>query len=258
MRIATWNINGLRARLDYLKLWLEARQPDLVGIQELKLVDEHFPAGEFEALGYRSAAFGQKSWNGVAILSRQPLEEVERGLGGQEELGARVLSARSGGLRFTTVYVPNGKSVEHDDFPRKLAWLDALAAHWKSARRADEPAVLCGDLNLCPTGLDSWNEQGFRGRIFHTDDERQRFRALLEAGLLDLFREQHPETRAYSWWDYRGGAFHKKQGLRIDLVLGTPPVRARLRAAGIDRDWRKKQQGLTPSDHAPVWVDLAD
>lgn len=256
MRIASWNINGLRARLDFVKAWLAERQPDLVGLQELKLTTDKFPAEDFESLGYAAAVHGQKSWNGVAILARKPLEEVERGLPGQEEAGARLVTARCGDLSFTSVYVPNGKSVEHDDYPKKLAWLDALAEHWRAAHPPDEPAVLCGDLNLCPAGLDSWNEADFAGRIFHTDAERERFAALREAGLVDLFRDLHPEARDFSWWDYRGGAFHRKQGLRIDFLLGTPPVRERLRAVEIDRDWRKKHEGLTPSDHAPVWADL--
>jgi len=256
MRIATWNVNGLRARSDFIKAWLAERQPDLVGLQELKLETDKFPVEEFEALGYGAAVHGQKSWNGVAILARKPLEEVACGLPGQEEMGARLVTARCGGLSFTTVYVPNGKSLEHDDYAKKLAWLDALIAHWRAQHPPDEPAVLCGDLNLCPAPLDSWDEAAFAGRIFHTEAERARFAALGEAGLVDLFREAHPDTQAFSWWDYRGGAFHRKHGLRIDFLLGTAAVRSRLRAVEIDRDWRKKHDGLTPSDHAPVWADL--
>ena len=256
MRIATWNVNGLRARSDFVEAWLAERQPDLVGLQELKLETDKFPVEHFEALGYRAAVHGQKSWNGVAILARKPLEDVFCGLPGQEDFGARLITARSQGLSFTTVYVPNGKHLEHDDYPRKLDWLDALIAHWRERHPPDEPAVLCGDLNLCPTPLDTWNEAALAGQIFHTEAERARFEALGEAGLVDLFRAHHPELQAFSWWDYRGGAFHKKQGLRIDFLLATEPVRARVTAVQIDRDWRKKHDGLTPSDHAPVWADL--
>ena len=256
MRIATWNVNGLRARADFVKAWLAERQPDLVGLQELKLTTEQFPSRDFEELGYAGAVHGQKSWNGVAILARKPLEEVETGLPGQEELGARLVTARSAGLSFTTVYVPNGKTLGHEDFPRKLAWLDALIEHWQQRHPPDEAAVLCGDLNLCPSALDSWDEPGLAGQIFHTEAERERFGRLLGAGLVDLFRDRHPERRDFSWWDYRGGAFHRKQGLRIDFLLATQSVRARVRAVEIDRDWRKKHDGLTPSDHAPVWADL--
>jgi exodeoxyribonuclease-3 len=257
MRLATWNVNGLRARLDFVRLWLAERAPDVVGLQELKLPDDQFPHPAFHEVGYRAIVHGQKSWNGVAILAREDVRVGQQGLPGQDELGARLLSAEIGGVRFTTVYVPNGKSVLHEDFPRKLAWLDALADHLGGAERADVPAVVCGDFNLCPGELDTWNEAGLKGRIFHTDAERMRFQRLLERGYLDLFRAQHPDARVFSWWDYRAGDFHRGHGLRIDFILGTAPIRARLRAAEIDRDFRKKHDGLVPSDHAPVWVDLA-
>lgn len=257
MRIATWNVNGLRARFDFVVHWLAARQPDVVGLQELKLADDQFPHDALAEHGYRAVVHGQKSWNGVAILAREPLEVAQRGLPGQDELGARLLGARVGGLAFTTVYAPNGKAVEHADFPRKLAWFDALREHWASRYDTGEPAVLCGDLNVCPTGLDSWNEAGLAGRIFHTDAERERFRALLDTGLVDLFRERHPGEQAFSWWDYRGGAFHRKRGLRIDFLLATPSVLERVKEVWIDRDYRKKKDGLTASDHAPVVADLA-
>lgn len=256
MRVASWNVNGLRARQELLLHWLRARQPDVVGLQELKLESESFPHEVFAALGYRAAVHGQKSWNGVAILAREEPVVVRRGLAGQEAVGARLLSADVAGLRFTTVYVPNGKTTEHDDFGAKLAWLDALAA--AVAPDTGGSAVLCGDFNVCPAALDSWNEAGLRGQLFHTDAERERMRKLEGAGWRDLFRERHPEQQAFSWWDYRGGAFHRGQGLRIDLVLGTAPVLARTRAAEIDREYRKKQDGHTASDHAPVWADLTD
>ena len=165
MRVATWNVNGLRARLDFFLHWLRARQPDLVGLQELKLSDEQFPHAELEAIGYRAVTHGQKSWNGVAIVSREPAEVTQRGLPGQEEFGARLLSAKAGGLCFTSVYVPNGKHIGHDDFPRKLAWLDALAAHLREQDQRAQPAILCGDFNVCPTALDTWHEEAARGSI---------------------------------------------------------------------------------------------
>jgi exodeoxyribonuclease-3 len=256
VRVATWNVNGLKARLDFLLHWLRERQPDVVGLQELKLADEQFPRAELEAVGYRAVCHGQKSWNGVAVLSREPAEVVQRGLPGQEEIGARLLSARVGELVFSSVYVPNGKHTGHEDFPRKLAWLDALAAHLAARREAAPRQVVAGDFNLCPGALDSWNEEGLRGQIFHTDAERACFRRLLETGLVDLFRARHPEARSFSWWDYRGGAFHRGQGLRIDFLLASAPLAARVREVAIDRDWRKKHEGLIPSDHAPVWADL--
>lgn len=256
MRVATWNINGLRARLGFFLHWLRARQPDLVGIQELKLTEEQFPHAELRAAGYYAAALGQKAWNGVAIVSRVPLEITETGLPGQSHLGARLLTARARDLSFTTVYGPNGKSVEHEDFAAKLAWLDALLEHFRASHRAGEPTLLCGDFNLCPAALDSWNEALLGGSIFHTEAERQRFHHLLEWGFHDLFREKHPDMRAFSWWDYRGGAFHRGQGLRLDFLLATASLTTRVLSVAIDREYRKKQEGLVPSDHAPVIADL--
>jgi len=262
VKIATWNINGLRARLDYLKLWLADRQPDVVGLQELKMTDELFPHDAFDALGYKAVTHGQKSWNGVAILSKLPIERLESGLVGEEESGARLIRARIGrgdeALDFTTLYCPNGKNTEHEDFARKLAWFDSLREWASSFLRAEESAVLCGDFNIVPSGLDSWNEEEFKGSIFHTDLERERMSAILDLGLRDLYRALAPEEQAFSWWDYRGGAFHRKHGLRIDFILGTNHVVERLRSVEIDRDYRKKKDGLTASDHAPVVAVLDD
>jgi len=249
-------VNGLRARLDILRCWLQDRQPDVVGLQELKLEDAQFPHEAFRELGYRALTHGQKAWNGVAILSREPAVLTQCGLAGQEALGARLLEARIGELRFATVYCPNGRSVENPEFAQKLIWFDALI-DWVSRQPRDDASVLCGDFNLCPTALDSWNEALLHGSIFHTDAERERFQRLLASGLRDLLRAHAPELRAFSWWDYRGGAFHKNEGLRIDLVLGSAAVAARLKSVRIDRDFRKKQQGFTPSDHAPVLAELS-
>jgi exodeoxyribonuclease-3 len=256
MRLATWNVNGLRARLDYVLLWLKDRQPDVVGLQELKMSDELFPHAELEAAGYRAAVHGQKAWNGVAILAREEPEVTQVGLPGQEEMGARLITATVAGVSFTTVYVPNGKSVDHDDFGKKLAWLDALREHFDRTHEPGDPTVICGDFNICPEPIDSWNDDALYGRIFHTDEERARIRDLLGWGFHDVFRERHPETQAFSWWDYRAGAFPRGQGLRIDFLLTTETVVPRVRSAEIDRDFRKKKEGLTPSDHAPVLIDL--
>jgi exodeoxyribonuclease-3 len=264
MRVATWNVNGLRARLDFLLHWLRARQPDLVGIQELKLEDEHFPTAELAQAGYESVAYCQRGWNGVAILARQrrlaparsPLEIVRRGLPNQDELGARLLTARVGDLDFTTLYIPNGKYIGHEDFPRKLEWLDALAEHLERDCDPGRPAILCGDFNLCPQPIDSWNEALLHGAIFHTDEERSRFRRLLDWGLIDVHRKLQPDNPAFSWWDYRAGNFHRNEGLRIDFVLATAAVAGRAAASEIDREYRKKKDGLTASDHAPVMVDF--
>jgi exodeoxyribonuclease-3 len=257
MRIATWNVNGLRARLDFVRIWLEDRQPDIVGMQELKVEDEAFPHEMFNALGYDVVTHGEKGWNGVAVASRLPLAIENAGLPGQEAFGARLVTVRVEQLSFTTVYCPNGKDLDHPDFPRKLAWYDDLTTHWCSMPEPGEQRVLCGDFNVVPTALDTWRAEAGDGRIFCTPEERTRFGALVECGLVDLYRDQHPEEQAFSWWDYRGGAFHRGQGLRIDFVLGTSAVAERVTAATIDRDYRKKKDGLTASDHAPVIVDLA-
>jgi exodeoxyribonuclease-3 len=257
VRVATWNVNGLRARLELLLHWLRERSPDVVCLQELKLADAQFPHDALREAGYHAVCHGQKSWNGVAILSREPARASCIGLPGQEHLGARLITAEIAGISFTSIYCPNGKHVGHEDFPRKLAWLDALAEHlWKQQRPSD-PLVIGGDFNVCPTGLDSWNEAELAGQIFHTREERGRFERLLVFGLVDVFREKHPDERAFSWWDYRGGAFHRGHGLRIDLLLATASAFGRVRGVQIDREYRKKQAGLTASDHAPVIADLA-
>ncbi len=256
MRVATWNVNGLRARLEFVLHWLRERQPDVVGLQELKLTDAQFPHAELEKAGYRALSHGQKSWNGVAILSREPATLTQRGLPGQEDFGARLLSADVAGISFTSVYCPNGKALDHADFPRKLAWFDALAAHLAERHDPDRPALVGGDFNVCPAPLDSWNEAQLSGGIFHTEAERQRYQRLLDWGFVDVYRHRFPDTQAFSWWDYRGGAFHRKHGLRIDFLLATPKAMERVRSVEIDRDTRKKKEGLTPSDHAPVFADL--
>jgi exodeoxyribonuclease-3 len=256
MRIATWNINGLRARLDFLLIWLADRLPDLVALQELKLEDEQFPHAEIEAAGYRAATHGQKAWNGVAILSREALTVEQTGLPGQEEMGARLLTAHAGEISLTSLYCPNGKHLGHDDYPRKLAWFDTLADHLEATGAAGRAAVVAGDFNICPSALDSWNEKALGGSIFHTEEERQRFQRLLDLGLTDAYRGLYPDRQAFSWWDYRAGGFHRNHGLRIDFLLASSSVVGRLRGAEIDRDYRKKKEGLTASDHAPVWIDL--
>ena len=255
MRIATWNVNGLRARMGVVVHWLKSRAPDVVGLQELKLRDDEFPHEELEALGYRAVVHGEKGWNGVAVLSRAPAESEARGLPGREDDGARLLRVRVAGLHFASVYCPNGKTLDHPDFPRKLAWFDALRDHLAGVDR-DGAFVIGGDFNIVPAALDCWQGEVADGSLFCTREERARFRSLTDLGLIDLFRHRHPEERKFSWWDYRGGAFHRGQGLRIDLLLGSDSVASRVRHVEIDREYRKKKDGHTASDHAPVFADL--
>ena len=256
MRVATWNINGLRARLDFVVHWLRSRQPDVVGLQELKVSENEFPFDVFESEGYSAVVEAQKAWNGVAILSRRPPELRQKGLPGEEALGARLVEAQIGDLTFLTVYCPNGKHVGHPDFSRKLAWFDSLSTYLHNHHSSKQPVILCGDLNLCPAPIDSWNEEGLEGQIFHSREERERFDDLRELGLVDLFRQRYPRQQKFSWWDYRAGSFHRNQGLRIDFLLATAPVVGRLTEVTIDREYRKKQEGMIASDHAPVFADL--
>jgi len=227
-----------------------------VALQELKSPTRSFPRAELEALGYQAVVHGEKGWNGVAILARKPLDLVQVGLANQEDFGARFVSARVEGLSVASVYCPNGKSITHADFPRKLAWYDALAAHWAGRHAADEPALLGGDFNVCPGALDSWDEAGHAGGIFHTDDERARFRALLGADCSTVPRAP-PRRAGVHLVGLPRRRLHKKQGLRIDLLLATRPVLDRVAAVEIDREYRKKQGGFTASDHAPVFADLS-
>lgn len=257
MRIATWNINGLRARFEFVRAWLKQREPDIVGLQELKMADQQFPHAEFEALGYHSLVHGQKAWNGVAILSRERAQLVQTGLPGQPDLGARFIVAEIANIEFATAYCPNGKHLEHEDYARKLAWFDALAEYQNQPGSDPRARILCGDFNICPDDLDSWDPVTMAGEIFHTDAERARMQALYDLDLQDLFRRLNPDEPAFSWWDYRGGAFHRGHGLRIDFLLGNEAIRERLQCVTIDREWRKKKDGLTASDHAPVFADLA-
>lgn len=255
MRIAAWNVNGLRARLGFFLEWLGECRPDVLCLQELKLEDIAFPADAVAAAGYNAVVFGQKSWNGVAVLSREPAELVTLGLPDQAELGSRLVTVDVGPLRVTSVYVPNGKSLDHADFPRKLAWLDSLIDHLEGAD-SERPWIVAGDFNVCPAALDSWDEARLAGSIFHTEEERSRLARLAALGWQDAFRSCHPDAKEYSWWDYRGGAFHRRHGLRIDLLFVNAAAAVALVGASIDREARKKRGELTPSDHAPVLLEL--
>lgn len=256
MRIVTWNVNSLNARLAYVLGWLEDRRPDVVCFQELKLPTEAFPHAPFEELGYRAVVHGQKSWNGVAVLSRDPGECVHVGLPGAEAAGSRLVTARIGEWTVSSVYVPNGKTLVHADFQLKLDFLARLREHVASSVDRGAPYVLGGDFNVAHTDLDSYDPEGHREAIFHTRPEREALDALLALGLYDLQRALEPTAQTYSWWDYRGGSFHKNEGLRIDLLLGSEAARSRARRVWVDRDYRKKKGELTPSDHAPVIADF--
>ena len=259
MRIATWNVNGLRARIDFITHWLKNREPDVVGMQELKVTDDEFPHEPFNDLGYEVITHGQKGWNGVAIASRLPIEVTDRGLPGEDDAGARLIRGRIGdgrqSLSFATVYCPNGKDLGHRDFPVKLKWYESLAGY-VGRLGVDGPFLIGGDFNVVPEPVDCWRGDAADGTIFCTVDERSRYQALLDCGLVDLYRRVEPEKQAFSWWDYRGGAFHRGMGLRIDMLLGNEALAARVQDVVIDRAYRYKKDGLIASDHVPVYADL--
>jgi exodeoxyribonuclease-3 len=255
VRIVTWNVNSLRARLPRVLQLLEEHQPDVVCLQETKSAGDAFPVTELTEAGYTAVHHSAGRWAGVALLAKAGLELSDplSGLPGDpvpEE--ARWCEATVGGIRFVSVYAPNGRALDSPEFPRKLAFLDA------AARRVGElvpaPLVVAGDMNIAPADIDVYDPEGFAGSTHVTPQERGRLNAILELGIVDAYRQLHPTEVQYTWWDYRAGNFHKGLGLRIDLALLSTALADRLRACGIDRDYRK---GAKPSDHAPLLVDLA-
>ena len=256
MRITTWNINSLRARLHRFPQWLDRWQPDVLCLQELKCVEEQVPFEVFSERGYHVAVHGQKTYNGVAIASRTPLQDVVKGIPWPEDGEARGIAATVHGVRICNVYVVNGKAVGHDKWHHKLRWMNALADWVAQDFDPDSLAVLCGDFNLCPTDEDTWDAARWKDGIFCTREERACFQRLLDHGLLDAFREKYPTAFgrfAQTWWDYRAGGFNRGHGLRIDHHLVTRSVLARTSAVTIDR---KEREGEKPSDHAPVTLHL--
>jgi exodeoxyribonuclease-3 len=256
VRVATWNVNSLKARLERVEGWLAEYEPDVLCMQETKLADTAFPAMAFSALGYESVHHGEGRWNGVAIVSRLGLDAVELGFadGKPPDPEARLVTATCGGLRVMSVYVPNGRALDHDHYRYKLRWLERLVAHLDATADPSLPVAVCGDFNVAPTDLDVWDPAAFQDATHVSEPERDALHRLLDWGLHDVFREQHPDAGGlFSWWDYRAGNFHKGIGMRIDLVLGSAPVAAGVRWALIDRNARK---GKLPSDHAPVVVEL--
>jgi exodeoxyribonuclease-3 len=267
MRIATWNVNSLKARLDKVTWWLERASPDVLLMQETKLTDADAPHETFERLGYRMAHHGEGRWNGVAILSRVGLEDVVANFGlplapartpeaGDDEpmAEARMLSAVCAGVRVIAVYAPNGRVVDSPFYQAKLAWFSRLRAWLDDRCRPDEALVLGGDLNVAPADEDVWDPKSAHGGTHVSGPERAAFARLLEWGMVDGYRLRHPETDRYTWWDYRAGNFHKNIGMRIDHLLVSRPVAERVVAAEIDREARKGAP--TPSDHAPLTIDL--
>ncbi len=256
LRIATWNVNSVRARLPRLVAWLSGRRPDVVCLQETKVVDDDFPFGELEAIGYRCTVHGQKTYNGVAILSRAPATDVTRGLPGDgPDAERRLLAATIGDVRVVSAYAPNGGEVGSEKYAFKLAWFRRLREFLDTACDPGAPLALCGDLNVAPEDRDVYDPELWRGQILCSEAERAAFRELLSWGAVDTLRLHRAEGGLFTWWDYRNGAFHRGWGLRIDHVLASPGLASRCNGIEIDRDARK---GEKPSDHAPLVATFSD
>jgi exodeoxyribonuclease-3 len=256
VRIATWNVNSIKQRVPRLLPWLDERRPDVVCLQETKLADDKLAellGDELDQRGYALAAYGESAWNGVAILSRVGLEDVVTGLAGGPGFPhpeARAVAATCGGVRVVSVYVPNGREPDSDHYRYKLEWLAALR---DVVAASPESTVVCGDMNIAPTDDDVFDPDAYVGQTHVTPPERLALAELQSLGLHDVVRERWPDSRVFTYWDYRAGMFHQDCGMRIDLVLATSAVAGRVQAAWVDRHARK---GKGPSDHAPVIVDL--
>ncbi|SDT27981.1 exodeoxyribonuclease III [Microlunatus soli] len=256
MRIATWNVNSIKQRMPRFLPWLDQRQPDVVCLQELKLDDLGFTGllgAELEQRGYQAAVHGEAQWNGVAVLSKVGLSDIELGIPGAPGFPhpeARAVAATCNGVRVHSLYVPNGREPDSDHYRYKLAWLAAL----RDQVAAEGPeVVVCGDMNIAPADADVYDPAAYIGQTHVTEPERAALATLMATGLHDVVRDRWPTERVFSYWDYRAGMFHRDLGMRIDLVLAGAPISERVRAAWVDRQARK---GKGPSDHAPVIVDL--
>ena len=258
MKIATWNVNSLAVRLPQVLDWLVANPIDVLCLQELKLTDDKFPLDVLREAGYHAASFGQKTYNGVAILSLRPLTDVRRNIGGFDDDQSRVISATvdssTGPLRIVNGYFVNGQELGSDKFAYKMRWLDALRGQVKTELADHERLVLLGDFNITVDDRDTFDPVGLRETIHHSTQERDHFRGLLELGLTDAFRMFEQPEKSFSWWDYRMLGYQKNRGLRIDHILVSDALKPAVRSCVIDRAPRKNKQ---PSDHAPVIVEIA-
>lgn len=258
MKIATWNVNSIKVRKDVVLSWLKSAAPDVVCLQELKVMDENFPAGDFEELGYNCAVHGQKTYNGVALLSKRKLEDIRTGLPGdkkddQARYVEAVVSLPQGAVRVASIYLPNGNPAPGPKFDYKLAWMERLRKHAAKLLALEEPLVLAGDFNVIPEPEDVHDPSAWEDDALFLPESRAKFRELMFSGFTDAFRACHAEPGRYSFWDYQGGAWQKNHGIRIDHLLLSPQAADRLATADIDaapRTWEK------PSDHTPVWCEL--
>jgi exodeoxyribonuclease-3 len=254
MKIAAWNVNSLKVRLPQLLDFLATRAPDVVCLQETKLTDDNFPVAEIEAAGYHVVYSGQKTYNGVAILSRAPIADVCIGIANFDDELKRVIAATIDGVRIVCVYCPNGQGLDSDKYVYKLAWFDALIAWLRDELTRHPKLAVLGDYNIAPDDRDVHDPALWKDGILVSEPERERFRALLSLGLQDSFRLFEQPEKTFSWWDYRMLGFRRNQGLRIDHILLTAPLAAACKTSTIDRDMRKLER---PSDHAPVVAEIS-
>jgi exodeoxyribonuclease-3 len=255
MKLATWNINSLTVRLPQVLDWLQANPVDVLALQELKMTDDKFPMDAFAAAGYHAQCFGQKTYNGVALLTRTPVEQVVKNIPGFDDDMARVISALVGDIRVVGAYFPNGQEPGSDKFEYKMNWLKGLRDWIKQELSVHPKLVLMGDYNITFDDLDVWDPEGMRDQIHCTEEERYHLRALIALGLHDSFRMFEQPPKSYSWWDYREFAFRRNRGLRIDHILVSTALKPLVTGCVIDKLPRKNER---PSDHAPVVVDIAD
>ena len=251
MIIASWNVNSIRVRLQHVLDWLSSQQPDVLGLQEIKMPTEDFPVEEFVKTGYQAVAFGQPTYNGVALVSRGAPEDISTGLPTYPDEQSRVVAATYGDVRVINVYVPNGQSVGSEKYDYKLAWLDGLAEYLADELSRYPKLVVIGDFNIAPDDRDVHDPEEWRDKILCSDAERARLGHLLSLGFADAFRLFDQPERTFSWWDYRALAFRRKRGLRIDLILVSPQLAAQCTASTVDIEPRKLER---PSDHAPVYA----
>lgn len=255
MKIATWNVNSLNVRMPQLLPWLEAAKPDVLCMQETKTVDDGFPVLDLKAAGYDAIFIGEKAYNGVAILSKLPIKDVQMNFPGDaDDAPKRMISATVGGVRIVNTYIPNGTAIGSDKFKFKLDWIVRLRKYFDETCDVNSDVLLCGDFNVAPDELDVWNVGAYEGRLHFSKPERAAIHYVKQWGLTDVFRQLNGDLKEFSWWDYRAGAWQKNHGLRIDHIWTSPSLAAKCKTCTIDKAPRALN---LPSDHAPVVAEFA-
>ena len=254
MKIASWNVNGVRARLDHVSGWLETNQPDVLALQETKVMDEMFPFDAFKPLGYQVSIYGQKSYNGVALLTKKIPTEITKGVEGFSDDQTRVIAGVCGGVLVINVYVPNGQSVGSEKFDYKMSWLKHFYAYLQTLLKVHQKIVILGDFNIAPADVDVHDPELWKNKVLCSDNERRWLNQILDLGFIDSFRLFEQEEGLYSWWDYRAAAYRRKMGMRIDLILISDALKKECIKSYIDEAPRGQDR---PSDHTPVLIELS-